>query len=285
MSNESNTVTPHVVKLLPDAFRWGQKPGQDKTSDDKIGGKSWQRNEAVKMAWESLLAQNPPVATVINLMPFRLRQQVSSVGEVTCPPCKFGEKYAKEVIKMPRIDQQTNASGIPVPVAIHQIQLARELARKYRFSNGAVFCYEGEREPTVEELRTAINARQTWAERQFAEASKLWSERKDFTRISSNMRWAAEYLQHTNFLQEIPEWVTTTKVQQLMHNNECEQCGEMNGKKAKVCKFCEFPIDLVWVAATRPDLVAKFPTKFPGQAQAKPKLTGGVKNTPVSDTE
>lgn len=257
------------IKLPKNAFAWGPKPGDSKTSDDRVGGLSWQRNEAVKDAWEAILAQQPPPATIINLMPFRLRQQISSVGEVTVPACEFGMQYAKAVIKVPRIDQRVNASGVPVPVALHQIQLAKDVAHKYRSTRGGVFYYEGEREPTPAELATAVAARQGWAEHQYQEASKLWAERPDPTRITSNMRWAAKYLQHTGMLKEVPTWVTITRAEQMLHSNDCEQCGELNVKNAKICKFCEYPINLEWVSRSRPDLVAKFPALFPASKEAK----------------
>jgi hypothetical protein len=255
----------NIIRLPEGAFAWGPKPG--KVQDSQPGGFEWQRNEACRMAWESALASEPAAFTVVNLMPFRLRQQVSAVGEVTCEACPIGEAYAKNTFTTPRMDPQEHGGRKWTYNAIFPVQLAKELVRKYNSTmnntHGAVFMYEGTRAPSPQELAQAMIGRDQWAVVQYERATNFWAEKHDLTRITSNMRWAAKQLHTNGVILELPDWVSVTKQEQLLHNNECEQCGEINGKAAKVCGRCDFPINLEWVAKMRPDLVTKFPALFP----------------------
>lgn len=250
-------------KLPEGAFRWEDKFG-------KVGAPEWKRNEDVKDAWRNLLDQGWETVTFINLMPFKISENFGQLGYVHIPDCPFGQAYAKEILDQPRMDMRELGGAKWAPNPILPVQFAKELERKYRELQSppcAVFWYLGTGEPPKEQLIEAIEIRDKWLLAKYRQGQASWTRSHNLLAIDGNMKAAARYLHSNNLLEELPEWVTVTKQEQLTHKQECDQCGELNTKIAKICRFCEFPLNLQWVSENRPDLVAKYPSKFQPKAE------------------
>lgn len=253
------THADRVKKVFaPGAFQW------QVNRDGNIGSIEWKRSEAVKQVWERLAAQEWEVATIFNFMPFRLRQRIGAVGEVTVPKCEFGTIYEKQVIEMPRIDVADLGGGKFAPQEILPVQLAKEVCDKYIRQDPpcAVFWYKGEAEPSQEQVAAAIDQRELWMNVMYRRGAASWAKNRDLTQISDNMKQAARYLNAAQTLRDLPDWVIVTKQEQLAHKSECEQCGELNNRTSKVCLVCHYPLNIEWVRDNRPDLVEKYPRLF-----------------------
>lgn len=261
----SKAIDTFNYKFPDGAFQW--VPNRD----GDIGSNMWRRSEQVRAVWERLQLQGWEPATVINLMPFKLRQQIASVGEIVVPPCEFGKIYTKTVIELPRIDVADLGGGKVSASEILPVTLAQEVCAKYlrQDPTPGVFWFKGVREPSAEEMDKAISARDAWMHEQYRRGISLWATKQDMTQISDNMRVAARHLHSLGVIQELPDWVVVTKPEQLTHSAECAQCGELNKKSAKVCKFCEFPLNLDWVYENRDDLVTKYSKLFKSYDSAK----------------
>lgn len=238
-------------KLPAGACNW--RPG----IDPPVGGPMWKRNEDVRDAWSNLLAQDWESVTVINLLPFDVNQRVSSVGEVSVKKCPFGTPYTRTVIDNPRMDMKEMGNGMWSPTPILPVQLAKELVAKYQ-AQGGVFYFLGTGEVPKDLLARAMEQRDQWFHAQYAKGCSEWAQFRDITKIQPNYKVAAQYLYESRAISDLPEWVVTTKDEQLKHRNECEQCGELNVKQAKVCKECSYPIDREWVIVNRPKLAEEY---------------------------
>ena len=176
------------------------------------------------------------------------------------------------MIKLPRIDVADKGGGKVSPTEILPIDMARELCKKYtedKIVPAAVFWVIGDREPTKEELDVHIAIRDTWMHFKYEQGMSEWARSGKLDMISGDMKHAAKFLHSQGLITDLPDWVVTNKAEQKLHKNECEQCGELNNKAAKICKDCSFPLQLDWVYKTRPDLVALYPALFVGFGAAK----------------
>lgn len=241
-----------------------------------------QRDRLFIEKWVQLHRQGWTVATVVNFHSFPLAVNLGYNGYMTIPARKPGELYSTFVIKKPKLDARDLGDARYIPEPVMPIELAFEFTREYEH-NGGVLAYEGDRNPTPEEIQRALESQTVWFWREYNIGRDIWSSRRRHDLISERQRDAARALFERGLIEK-PEWMDKRSDKESRQDFECHACGTLLRNGAKFCKDCHFVYDVEWVIANKsklpPDIVA-IATQAPAPEQ--PPMGGGVDLKPLMD--